>query len=267
MEDKEERFPGFPDKPEENYWQYPRICNGWWHILSGAEQKVLDYLLRHTWGYQKYEGDYISISQFTGGIKNRKTGKMVDLGTGLSKREVIDSLKKLEEIGFVSKRGSQKSGKTNYYGLKLLPVQKSNTPCAEKEQVGCAENAHTINKVTINNRQYPRLASEKPTGDQSSLKRQISKFPPEDYRQIESAYERLRGIKLQGDEWHPVQQDIKTMFRSGRQVADIVGCMEWLAKKSEDWMENWTIRTVRIRLPFYIANKNKINKPKFKVYE
>ena len=154
MEQQHLKFPGFPAKPEENYWQYPKICNGWWHILTGAEQKVLDYLLRHTWGYQKYQGDYISIKQFTGGIRNKKTGEIVDMGTGLSPREVIDSLKRLEEIGFVIKRGNKTTGRTNYYGLRLLPMQKSNTPYAEKEQGGCAEKEYTINNNTINNRQY-----------------------------------------------------------------------------------------------------------------
>ena len=156
------RFPGFPEKPEENYWQYPRICNGWWHLLSGAEQKVLDYLLRHTWGYQKYQGDHISIKQFMFGIKNKKTGEIVDKGTGLSKQEVIDSLKELEEKSFVEKIGNKRTGKTNYYKLKLQPVKKLDTPCQENRQVGCQENRHTINNVTINNRQYITKVIEKP---------------------------------------------------------------------------------------------------------
>jgi len=152
----EEKFPGFPSEPLENYWQYPLVCNGWWHQLSGAEQKVLDYLLRHTWGYQKYGGDFISIKQFTDGIFSKKKDRWIDRGTGLSKREVIDSLKVLEENGFIEKKGSQESGKTNYYKLKLdnsQPVQKMHREVCRKCTGRCAENAHTIN-TSINNKQY-----------------------------------------------------------------------------------------------------------------
>lgn len=81
-------FPGFPPEPEGNYWRYPRIVNGWWHQLTGSEQKVLDYILRHTWGYDK-DADAISLEQFQKGIWSKKENKWIDKGTGLSKRSII----------------------------------------------------------------------------------------------------------------------------------------------------------------------------------
>jgi len=192
------RFPGFPEKPAENYWQYPKICNGWWHLLSGAEQKVLDYLLRHTWGYQKYQGDYISISQFTNGIKNRKTGEIVDMGTGLSHTEVISSLKELENKGFIEKvirkEGNKKTGKINYYKLKLQPVKKVDTPSKESLEVGCKESLDTINNVTINNRQYISKEIEKPSLSPSP-------YGNEDINYLLEKFKELTGLqKLDGSE-------------------------------------------------------------------
>ena len=191
MEEKKQqlKFPGFPEKPEENYWQYPKICNGWWHLLSGAEQKVLDYLLRHTWGYQKYQGDYISLKQFAEGIINKKTGEIVDRGTGLSKPEVISSLQELEKKGFVERIGDKKTGKVNYYKLKLQPVKKVNTPSKESLQVTSKESLHTINNVTINNKTIV-------VAEQSSAGKEINNLI-ELFKPINPTYDRLFGNKTQ----------------------------------------------------------------------
>ena len=143
------RFPGFPEKPEENYWQYPRICNGWWHLLSGTEQKVLDYILRHTWGYKK-TSDRISLSQFQNGITNKKTGEEVDKGIGIKRKDVIlKAIKRLEEMGFI--RTFQKAGKTKEFTL----VTNGDTSSHQSRQVGSHQNGHTITDVTIEDRQYP----------------------------------------------------------------------------------------------------------------
>jgi len=73
-----QKFPGFPSEPTTNFWSYPKALNGYWHILNGSEQKVLDYILRHTWGYNK-TSDRISLSQFKYGITT-KNGKKIDAG-------------------------------------------------------------------------------------------------------------------------------------------------------------------------------------------
>lgn len=144
-----EKFPGFPPEPNENFWQYPKALNGFWHQLSGSEQKVLDYIVRHTWGYRK-SADRISLSQFRNGIKNRKTGLWVDKGTGLKHNQTLtNALKSLEKKGFIL--SVKKIGKTTEYILKV--VQKMNNPSSNNEQVDSAENEHTIDNVPINNYQ------------------------------------------------------------------------------------------------------------------
>jgi hypothetical protein len=88
-------------------------------------------------------------------------------------------------------------------------------------------------------------------------KRKEIHFLKEDFDFIVSKYADLKGIAPRGNEWLPIQQTVKTMLLSGRTKDEIVSCMEWLAGKSEEWMENWTIRTAKIKMPEYIAQKGK----------
>ncbi len=106
------KFPGFPKEPYQEWWPYPRALNGWWHTLSGSEQKVLDYILRHTWGFKK-NADYISYAQFINGIEN------CDKGCGLkSPNALSNALKGLEKKGFIRREGGKaRSGKTRKYIL------------------------------------------------------------------------------------------------------------------------------------------------------
>lgn len=113
-------FPGFPPEPTNNYWRYPRIVNGWWHRLNGGEQKVLDYILRHTWGYDK-DADAISFSQFQKGIYSKKEHKWIDKGTGLESQAISEAIKGLEKKKFITTE--KKSGKTTVYRLRTTSLK------------------------------------------------------------------------------------------------------------------------------------------------
>ena len=134
------KFPGFPPKPSMNFWSYPKELNGYWHQLSGSEQKVLDYILRHTWGFDKV-ADEISLTQLEKGIQN------FDGGTGLSRPTIITALKGLIKKGFISKKPGEKANlyelvkNFNYLSKKSLP---------------------TIDNVTINNKQYRFFSKKRP---------------------------------------------------------------------------------------------------------
>jgi len=83
-----------------NFTQIPNVIfDNFMHLLSGAEMKVLLYICRRTYGFQK-GADSISITQLTKGIKD-KEGNHIDMGTGLSNRKVIDCINKLTEIGLI----------------------------------------------------------------------------------------------------------------------------------------------------------------------
>jgi|SRR3990167_59932 len=137
------RFSGFP--PEGQYWQFPTIINGFVDILSGNEFKVLWYILRHTYGFQK-SADRISISQIMYGIK-RKNGTTLDVGTGIKWRKtVVDATKNLERLGFV--KLVKKTGKTTLYSPL---VRNSHQTSSINELVGGSKNEPTINNITIDN--------------------------------------------------------------------------------------------------------------------
>ena len=68
--------------------------------LSGGELKVLLYICRRTFGFRK-DSDSISLTQIAHGITT-KAGRVLDQGTGLSKRHVINALKALEKRNIIT---------------------------------------------------------------------------------------------------------------------------------------------------------------------
>ena len=134
------KFPGFPPQPSTNFWSYPKDLNGYWHQLSGSEQKVLDYILRHTWGFDKV-ADEISLTQLQKGIKN------FDKGTGLARQTIITALKGLIRKGFISKK---QGNKANHYEL----VKNLDYPSPKIRRFASQKLRPTIDNFTIKKRQY-----------------------------------------------------------------------------------------------------------------
>ena len=94
-EEGHEYFPGYGlhDVPG-HFFKYPMILEEYWYTMTGAEQKVLTFILRKTYGWQKQK-DKISLSQFVSGDG---TGN----GTGLSRSQVKRAINSLEERGFIN---------------------------------------------------------------------------------------------------------------------------------------------------------------------
>lgn len=88
------QFPGFKRAYKDEYFKYPNELAQFWWMLSGSEQKLLDFILRRTYGYQKLE-DYISLSQFVNGVGKSK-------GSGVSRAQAQRSIAELERKGFIS---------------------------------------------------------------------------------------------------------------------------------------------------------------------
>src|SRR5450756_2468211 len=94
-------FAGF-ERPESNWFKMPTT---WTDITASidnlAELKVVEYILRHTWGYQEYElKKHITIEEFVRGRKHRD-GSRIDRGTGLSERSVYYGLEKATNDGLI----------------------------------------------------------------------------------------------------------------------------------------------------------------------
>jgi phage replication O-like protein O len=112
--------------------------------LSGAELKVLLYVIRRTFGFKK-DSDTISLAQICKGIKT-KEGEVLDHGTGLSLSTVQTAIKGLlEKYCVVSKRNrsKEKGDEPTTFSLNLLPY-------TESRQGGIPEIGNTRNSITTN---------------------------------------------------------------------------------------------------------------------
>src|SRR3954471_12655396 len=90
--------------------------------LSGAELKVLLYIIRRTFGFKK-DSDNISLKQICTGITTRE-GEVLDKGTGLSLSTVQIALKGLIERNCVltaRNRSREKGDEATTYSLNILP--------------------------------------------------------------------------------------------------------------------------------------------------
>jgi hypothetical protein len=67
--------------------------------LSGAELKVVLYIIRRTFGFKR-QTDTIAISQLLHGI-TKKTGEVLDKGTGLSKPTLLQAIKSLTDKNII----------------------------------------------------------------------------------------------------------------------------------------------------------------------
>ena len=67
--------------------------------LSGSEVKLALYMIRRTYGFKK-ESDNIALSQMLKGIV-RRDGSRLDLGAGLSKATLLQTIKRLEEKNII----------------------------------------------------------------------------------------------------------------------------------------------------------------------
>jgi DNA-binding transcriptional regulator YhcF (GntR family) len=138
--------------------------------------------------------------------------------------------------------------------LKVSPGESKSSPGGSKEET-----------IKNNKEEYIRL--DKPT----VLKRKDKTFPAELYKLILDKYQELKGIALRGKEFDAPMQDIKSMFLSERKPSEIISFMGWLAEKSEnedkkwDWVRNWTIKTVRLKIPEFLAGKLQNGEEDFKV--
>lgn len=86
--------------------------------LSGAELKVLLYIIRRTFGFHK-DRDSISLSQITSGI-NTRDGRVLDEGTGLDRSSAIKATRGLEAMGIITvykEKGADGVNLINVYGL------------------------------------------------------------------------------------------------------------------------------------------------------
>ena len=94
--------------------------------LSGAELKVLLYIIRRTFGFKR-DRDSISLSQMLHGVQSR-SGEVFDRGAGVSKPTLLQALRSLEERGIIQterRRSAEKGDEPTVYTLRFDPDQGS----------------------------------------------------------------------------------------------------------------------------------------------
>lgn len=80
-------------------------------------------------------------------------------------------------------------------------------------------------------------------------------YPREWYASCIAAYEGVRGVKLSGDEYAPLQRELKLLFRAGRTSEQIIAFFEWLEENYTKQGLDWTYFTVRKRIADFLAGR------------
>jgi Bacteriophage replication protein O len=96
--------------------------------LSGAELKVLLYIIRRTFGFKK-ESDNISLNQLLHGITT-KEDVVLDRGTGLSKKTLLETIRSLIEKNLIiseRRRSKEKGDEPTTYRLNIVGEAAENT--------------------------------------------------------------------------------------------------------------------------------------------
>jgi len=108
--------------------------------LSGAELKVLLYIVRRTFGFKR-DSDNISLSQMLNGIQTRD-GRVLDRGVGLSKKTLLQALNSLEERNIIltqRRQSPERGNEPTAYRLNVLApiaVEENTPPLGEKVHQG-----------------------------------------------------------------------------------------------------------------------------------
>jgi phage replication O-like protein O len=107
--------------------------------LSGSELKVLLYIIRRTFGFKK-DSDNISLNQLLNGITS-KEGIVLDRGTGLTKKTLLEAIKSLVEKSLIlteRRRSKEKGDEPTTYRLNIIGESRENnhTPRGVKNTPG-----------------------------------------------------------------------------------------------------------------------------------
>ena len=101
-----------------NFTQIPNIIlDEYISELGHAEIKVLLYICRRTYGFQK-GSDKISLTQFEKGITSAN-GEQLDHGTGLGRKAIISALNTLSEKGLIVKNDEKN---INSFSMQLVSL-------------------------------------------------------------------------------------------------------------------------------------------------
>jgi len=187
---------------------------------------------------------------------------------------VKSALQELEKWGYLRRIPSKnKKGKWTGYDYILAEKPSAENPSTEKPS---AEKGVAYSNKDISNKDNSKKDNtlitngdleKSPPKSSKKIKRKDFRVPAETYKRITDAYEKYKGIKLSGAEYGEVKRAIKTMLYSGRTEQNIIDFMRWIneiinkfnsdekLRKKYVWLENWTILTIKRKMPEFLAGK------------
>ena len=188
------QFSGF-DIPRQNWFKMPNVWTDITaDITSLAELKIVEYVLKHSWGYQEYGlKKRISIDEFMSG-RRRKNGSRMDRGTGLSKPSVVAGIKAAVQRGLLIEEldDSDKGRIKKYYMLRMhsdndssdsenddSPTDEDDNPNASREDLEEDEAVERIFTPDVKNLNrgvknlYPRGKESLPRTEKDTLERHL----------------------------------------------------------------------------------------------
>jgi len=230
------------------------MSNGWvkihrkiieweWYRNANVKELFLHLLFVANHADKKWQGTVVKRGELVTSYQH------LSEQTSLSVRQVRTALNSLILTGEVTKQSNSLFTRVsikNYNEYQELDNPTDKRMTSERQT---NDKPMTTNK---NDKNDKNLGSEL-----SEPARKGISFKKEDYTRVLREYQNLKGIKLQGKEFDPVLQAIKTMFVSKRSVEDIIYGMNWLEKSKEEWTNNWTINTVKIKLPVILAERGR----------
>ena len=169
------RFVGFT-VPEQNWFKMP---DEWSDITADidslAELKVVEYVLKHTWGFHEYGlPKKITIDEFMHGRK-RSNGERLDQGTGLSKQSVITGLKKAVQRSLLVENidASDRARIKKSYMLHMKAKNQAPTPTTAQKEPATSDVKHLDPDVKDldTGSQTPGHRTEKEPSERSSSRK------------------------------------------------------------------------------------------------
>lgn len=160
-------FQGF-DQPRSNYFKMPMEWTDLTaEITSLAELKLVEYVLKHTWGYQEFGmSKKITTNEFMRG-RVKRDGTRLDKGTGLSNRSVIDGLRLAVAHGLLIEEvnASDRARIKKYYGLRMRESAALKDPI--ESSAPAMKILHPAMKILHSGRETSSQRSEKETLDKN----------------------------------------------------------------------------------------------------
>jgi len=146
-------FTGFEQETlNAEYFRVPSIFLSLCALIDNlAELKIVMYIMRHTWGFREYDAPKrITIDEFMHGRK-RADGTRMDLGTGLSKKAILQGLQRAIEHGIILCfiDDHDKARVKQYYQLRMQSAEQTGPESPDETVTAFEEDTHPYSEGVV----------------------------------------------------------------------------------------------------------------------